>query len=122
MTAVLMVCLGAALGAPARYLVDRGIQSLHDTVFPVGTLSINVVGSSALGLVVGLGTPPESTTYLALGTGFCGTFTTYSTFSYETIRLVERGALWQAALNVSVSACGGLAAALLGLALGSWIA
>jgi CrcB protein len=51
---LLMVCLGAALGAPARYLTDRAIQSRHDTVFPWGTLTVNVVGSLVLGALVGL--------------------------------------------------------------------
>lgn len=119
MTAVLMVCLGAALGAPARYLADRGVQSLHDSVFPFGTLSINVVGCFVLGVLVGFGMPPDSPTFLALGTGFCGAFTTYSTFSYETVRLVEIGAWRQALLNVAASVGGGLAAAVLGFLVGS---
>lgn len=119
MTAMLAVCLGAALGAPARYLADRGIQALHDTVFPFGTLSVNLVGSFVLGVLVGAGAPPGGTTYLALGTGFCGAFTTYSTFSYETVRLVETGGWRQALLNVVASTGGGLAAALVGIALGS---
>jgi CrcB protein len=122
MNAVVLVCLGAAVGAPARYLLDRAIQALHDTVFPFGTLSINVAGSLVLGLLVGVGARPDGTTYLALGTGFCGAFTTYSTFGYETVRLLERGAWRQAALNVLASTCGALAAALAGLALGSWVA
>lgn len=119
MTAVLMVCLGAALGAPARYLTDRSVQSLHDTVFPFGTLSVNVVGSFALGALLGIGMPPDSPTFLALGTGFCGAFTTYSTFSYETVRLIETGAWRQALLNLMVSVVSGLAAAVLGIVLGS---
>lgn len=119
MTPVLLVCVGAALGAPARYLADRGVQSLRDTVFPFGTLLVNLVGSLMLGLVVGAGSPPAGATYLALGTGFLGAFTTYSTFSYETIALVERRHWRRAVLNVAGSLGGGLAAALLGIALGS---
>lgn len=121
MSAVVMVCLGAAVGAPARYLLDRGIQALHETVLPAGTLTVNVVGSLLLGLLVGLGSEPDGTTYLALGTGFCGAFTTYSTFSYETIRLVERGAWWAAALNIVGSLGLGVPAALGGIALGTWL-
>lgn len=119
MTAVLMVCLGAALGAPARYLTDRGVQSLHDTLFPFGTVSVNVAGSFVLGGLVGLGIRSDSPTFLALGTGFCGAFTTYSTFSYETVRLVETAAWRQGLLNVAASIGGGLAAAVLGFVVGS---
>ena len=49
----LWVCLGAALGAPARYLTDRAIQSRHDTPFPWGTFAVNVAGSLVLGVLVG---------------------------------------------------------------------
>lgn len=119
MTAVVMVCLGAALGAPARYLADRGVQSLHDSVFPFGTLSVNIVGSFVLGVLVSLGLPSDRPAYLALGTGFCGAFTTYSTFSYETVRLVETGSWGKGLLNVAASIGGGLAAAVLGFLVGS---
>lgn len=122
MSAVLMVCLGAAVGAPARYLLDRAIQTLHDTAFPCGTLTVNVTGSLVLGLLVGLGAEPHGTTYLALGTGFCGAFTTYSTFSYETVRLLERGAWWPGVLNVVGSLALGVLAALAGIALGAALA
>jgi CrcB protein len=120
-TAALLVCIGAAVGAPARYLLDLGVQSLHRTVFPFGTLTVNIAGSLALGMLVGLGTPPAGTTYLALGTGFCGAFTTYSTFSYEAVRLVERGAWRHAVVNALVSVGGALVAASAGIAVGSWI-
>lgn len=117
----LLVCLGAALGAPARYLTDRAVQSRHDTVVPWGTLTVNVVGSLVLGLVTGLAEShqvPEGVV-LGVGTGFCGALTTYSTFGYETFRLVENGARLLATLNVVISLTAGLGAALIGLALGS---
>jgi fluoride exporter len=116
----LMVCLGAALGAPARYLTDRAIQARHDSVFPWGTLTVNVVGSLILGALVGLGSrhhlPAE--VVAAVGTGFCGALTTYSTFGFETIRLVEDGARLYAVLNVVASVAAGFGAAALGYALG----
>jgi fluoride exporter len=120
---LLMVCLGAAVGAPARYLTDRAIQARHDTVFPWGTLTVNVVGSFILGLVVGLatrhGVPAE---VLALvGTGFCGALTTYSTFGFETLRLAEDGARFYALVNVVGSVFGGFGAAVVGYALGQAI-
>ena len=121
MTDYLWVCLGAAVGAPSRYVVDRAVQARHDSVMPWGTVLVNVAGSLVLGVLVGLAVTrdvPESVS-LALGVGLCGALTTYSTFSYETLRLVEDGARLQAALNVGASLLAGLAAAVLGYALGS---
>ena len=119
--AFLFVCLGAAIGAPARYLTDRAVQARHDSVLPWGTMTVNVVGSTVLGLLVGLGHGHHVPTWvsLAVGTGFCGALTTYSTFSYETLRLYETGARLYAALNVALSLVAGLAAAFAGVALGS---
>jgi fluoride exporter len=117
---LLMVCLGAACGAPARYLTDRAIQSRHDSVFPWGTLTVNVVGSLILGLLVGAEghhhVPAE--VVAAVGTGFCGALTTYSTFGFETVRLVEDGARLYAVLNVVASLLAGFGAAAMGYALG----
>lgn len=107
----------AALGAACRYALDRAIQSRHDRVFPFGTLTINASGSLVLGLVTGLvlhhGVSPDVRTIV--GTGFCGAFTTFSTWGYETVRLVEDGALFEAVMNVGVSLLLGLAAAAVGL-------
>lgn len=117
---LLLVCLGAAVGAPARYLVDRAVSRRHDSVFPWGTLAVNVVGSLVLGVLVGAGTgrdvPPA--VMAGLGAGFCGALTTYSTFGYETLRLAEDGARLLAVLNVVVSVAAGLGAAAGGYALG----
>ncbi len=121
MTGFLMVCLGAAVGAPSRYLVDRAVQSRHDSVLPWGTLAVNVVGSFVLGVLTGLATdravPPQVS--LAVGTGLCGALTTYSTFSYETLRLYEDGARLYAAVNIAANLVGCLAAALGGYTLGA---
>lgn len=114
---LLMVCLGAALGAPARHLTDRAIQSRHDSVFPWGTLTVNVVGSLILGLLVGRYDVPAEV-MAAVGTGFCGALTTYSTFGFETIRLIEDGARLFALLNVVGSLVAGFGAAGMGYALG----
>jgi CrcB protein len=117
---LLMVCLGAAVGAPARYLTDRAIQSRHDTVFPWGTLTVNVVGSLILGLLVGAASRHELPAEIvaAVGTGFCGALTTYSTLGFETVRLAEDGARFYALLNVMASLLAGFGAAALGYALG----
>ena len=117
----LYVCLGAAVGAPARYLADRAVQSRHDSVFPWGTLAVNVVGSLVLGLLTGMGEghAVPSAVRLAVGTGFCGALTTYSTFGYETLRLFEDGARLYGLVNVAVSLAAGLAAASVGYLAGS---
>jgi CrcB protein len=115
------VSLGAAVGAPGRYLIDRAISSRHDSVMPWGTMLVNVVGSFVLGLLTGLSSAravPDPV-MLALGTGLCGALTTYSTFSYETLRLFEDGARLFALLNAAVSLLAGLGSAVAGYAVGA---
>ena len=116
---VLAVLLGGMLGAPARYLADRLIQARHDTVYPWGTFAVNVAGSAVLGFLLGaqvhLGLP--SAVFALLGTGFCGGLTTFSTFGYETLRLLEDGALGDAGLNVLGSMVAAILVAWLGFRL-----
>ena len=111
----LLVAIGAAVGAPLRYLTDRAVQARHDSVFPWGTFTVNVVGSAVLGVITGA----ASTVHLLLGIGFCGALTTYSTFSYESLRLAQTGARLYAAANVVASIVAGLAAVLVGRVIGS---
>jgi CrcB protein len=92
------------------------VQSRHDTVFPWGTFTVNVVGCFVLGLVTGSAAGPSAHVQLLLGTGLCGALTTYSTFSYETLRLAEDGAGFFAAANVVGSIVAGLGAAFAGTA------
>jgi CrcB protein len=113
---VLLVLLGGAVGAPARYLTDQAVQRRHGTSFPWGTWTVNVVGSLILGVVVAAG--PGWLVTLA-GTGFCGALTTFSTFGFETVRLAEEGETSTAAWNVVSSLAVGLGAAALGWWLGS---
>jgi CrcB protein len=115
----LLVLIGGAVGAPLRYLTDRAMQARHDTVFPWGTFAVNVVGSLILGALTGaaLSGVAGPGVQLLLGTGFCGALTTYSTFSYETLRLAETGARFYAAANVIASIVAGLGAAFIGLTL-----
>lgn len=112
MTAVL-VFVGAVVGAPLRYLTDRLVQSRHDSVFPWGTLAVNLVGSFVLGALAGAGTAVPDDVVTLVGIGFCGALTTYSTFSYETLRLAEQKAYFYAAMNVIVTIVAGLGAAFL---------
>ncbi|MGC5050977.1 fluoride efflux transporter CrcB [Micromonospora sp. DT48] len=116
---VVLVAIGAALGAPLRYLVDRAVQARHGSVFPLGTCTVNVVGSFVLGVLVGgsaVGAVSGSLVAL-LGVGLCGALTTYSTFGYETIRLFEGGARLHALVNAVVSVAAALVAAFGGVAL-----
>jgi len=110
MTALLVV-LGAMVGAPLRYLTDRLVQSRHDSLFPWGTFTVNTVGCLIIG---GLGAGGTGPLFVLLGTGFCGALTTYSTFSYETVRLAQERAYFYAVTNALVSIVAGLGAALLG--------
>lgn len=105
----LWVALGAAVGAPLRYVVDRVVQARHDSAFPWGTLTVNISGSFILGLLLALPSGPALTA--VLGTGFCGALTTYSTFSYETLRLAQGRAHLLAGLNILISVVAGLGAA-----------
>lgn len=112
---LLLVALGAAVGAPLRYLLDRFVQARHDSGFPWGTFTVNITGSTILGFLVGL--PADSTLAALAGTGFCGALTTYSTFGYETLHLHETGKTTLAIFNTFGSIFAGLGAAYCGLAL-----
>ena len=116
---ILAVLAGGMIGAPARYLADRLVQARHDSVFPWGTFIVNMTGSAVLGFLLGaerhLGLPPGL--FALLGTGFCGGLTTFSTFGYETLRLLEDGAIGEAGVNVIGSLAVGVLLAWLGFLL-----
>ncbi|MER7959062.1 fluoride efflux transporter CrcB [Streptomyces sp. NPDC096030] len=114
----LLVVAGAAVGAPLRYLTDRALRARHDSAFPWGTFTVNVAGSFVLGLLTGVSSAHAR---LVLATGLCGALTTYSTFSYETLKLYEGGAKGYAAANVAGSLAAGLGAVWLGVEVaGAW--
>lgn len=112
----LWVLLGGALGAPLRYLVDQVIQSRHDSLFPWGTFTVNVAGSLVLGATVAAGSVLGPWVLAGVGTGVCGALTTFSTFGYETVRLVQDGALLTAVANACLSVAVALAACAAGYA------
>lgn len=109
MTLVLAVGLAGGLGAILRYLADGAVQDRVAGPFPFGTLTVNVTGSLVLGFLTGLGWfhGLDGNARAVLGIGFCGGLTTWSTASWETVRLAEDG-LFRAAF---VYTLGGLAAA-----------
>jgi CrcB protein len=121
----LLVGIGSFLGGNARYILARWVGGLIDGRFPLGTFLINISGSFALGLIGGLiaqrAIPNADAVRLALGVGFCGGFTTFSTFELETHALLEDGAWLTAVTNVVLSVLAGLVAVRLGLvAAKSW--
>lgn len=115
---VLFVALGAAVGAPMRYWTDRVVRAHHDTVFPWGTLAVNLAASLVLGGLAAASRQLSPQVSTLLGTGFCGALSTYSTFSYENQQLLIDGARFSAVLNVALSVVAGIGAAALGWSIG----
>lgn len=117
--AVILVGMGGALGAVARYLFSVLVGRWWTLGFPLATLLVNIVGSLAMGLLIGWlarampSWAAEGRLFLAVGV--LGGFTTFSSFSLDTIVLIERGDLWQAGLYVVLSVVVCLPALYLGL-------
>jgi len=109
----------AAVGAPARYVVDGALTRRTGGTFPWGTCAVNISGSFVLGMITGLGLYHglSSDVRVVAGTGFCGAYTTFSTFTYETLQLVEGGARRSAGRYIALNLAGALAGAAVGLAL-----
>jgi fluoride exporter len=121
----ILIGLGAMLGANTRYWLTNMAARQFGQVFPYGTLIINVTGSFLLGFLMVLlanRLVVDPGLRLLLGTGFLGAYTTFSTFSYDTLVLVERGDVGLATLNVLGSVAGSLVAVFLGMLLGRWVA
>lgn len=114
------IAAGSAIGGVSRYLLGGLVQRLLDTTFPAGTLLINITGSLLLGAILryGVETPtltPELRGFLTIG--LCGGCTTFSTFSYETVALLEDGEWGRAALYVGLSVGLSIFATFVGFAL-----
>jgi CrcB protein len=121
----LLVGMGSFVGGNARYILGRWVGGLVDARFPLGTFLINVTGSFLLGFLAGLlaarALPHADSLRLALGVGFCGGFTTFSTFEYENHALLEDGLWLSAVANMALSLVVGLVALRLGyLAAKAW--
>lgn len=115
------IALGSALGGVARYLLGGLIQRATEGTFPLGTLVINVTGSFLLGLLYryaaeSAAVTPEVRAMLTIG--ICGGYTTFSTFSYETVRLLEDGEYTRALAYVGLSVVLSVGGAILGIAVG----
>ena len=119
---ILYIALGGIAGTLSRYGLEGWIQSRTATGFPLGTLTVNISGSLLLGFILRVAT---GTTLVspdvraALTIGFCGAFTTMSTFSYESVALLTDGDYLRAALYMGATILGCVAAVMLGTALGS---
>jgi fluoride exporter len=118
---VLLVAAGGAVGSALRYLVANAALAWMGPAFPWGTLAVNLVGAFLIGLVQQLATEAfviGEETRLFLTTGVMGGLTTYSAFSYESVRLFEAGAAWSAWLNIVVTTAACLTLCWLGLTTG----
>jgi fluoride exporter len=116
-----LVAIFGAAGAVSRYALDGWVSDLTHGQFPWGTFVVNLLGAFALGLVVAITTErllPHPNWRVALGIGYLGSFTTFSTYTYESVKLAEDGALTLALLNSAGMLALGLLAAAAGLALG----
>jgi len=117
---IFYVAIGSALGGVSRYLIGSGVQRVFAMSFPTGTLSVNASGSFLLGVIVryAMETPGLTPELRALLTvGFCGGYTTFSTFTYETLVLLKRDEWAPAVFYVTFSVLLSIAATFLGLAL-----
>lgn len=116
------VSLAAGLGALARYVLDQVIAHRTGSDLPFGTFAINISGSFLLGLLLGLAAHHglAGAVVDVAGAGFAGGYTTWSTWTYETLALARSGDRWAALLNVGGSLAAGLLAAAAGLGLARW--
>lgn len=117
MIKILLVFTGGGLGAVCRFLLTTALAGKLGN-FPLGTLTANFLGSLLMGLVVGILAGRFDSVRLFVAVGFLGGFTTFSSFSAETLALIQNGQIFAAAANVIVSVAAGLIACAAGLKLG----
>jgi CrcB protein len=114
------VAVGGALGSVARFALSGLIQRMSGSAFPVWTLIVNVTGSIVLAFLMRYlidGVPVSVEVRAFLTTGFCGGYTTFSTFTYETAALIEQGDWRRSSLYVALSVCTSLVGAFMGIGL-----
>ena len=122
---ILAVAFGGALGSVARYLMVQGLGLHAPAAFPWGTLSVNVLGGLAIGLIAGIfslhvALPAELRLFLI--TGILGGFTTFSAFSLDVVQVMARGAWFEAFAYVCASVIGSVGCTIIGLRLVRWLA
>jgi CrcB protein len=119
MVRFLLICLGGAVGTAARYSISVWARGALGAGFPYGTIAVNLLGSFLLGAIMYVGLSTElisPTTRIVLGTGVMGGFTTYSSFNYETVQLVQEKSYRLALVNLSATVLGCFVAGWLGIA------
>ena len=124
MEKVIALAIGSLAGGFARYYLAGWVYRLFGTAFPYGTFAVNAIGCFLIGFVSTLADekfllPPQAR--LLLMVGFCGAFTTFSTFMLETNNLIRDGQMWPAFLNVLLSVAVGFFVFRAGILLGEWI-
>ncbi len=120
-----LIVLGGAAGTAARFLLGVSVQAAFGPKFPVGTLTVNLIGSFLISLFMYLGVEKglmSTTLRMVLCTGVMGGFTTYSSFNFETLRLWQQGSIGLGFVNLAATVIGCLVMGALGLAAGKLIA
>ena len=120
MKEILIVGLGGFAGSISRYLIQNAVVSRFITIFPLGTFIINIIGSLLIGLIFGFAERYQWMTQewrLFLAIGFCGSFTTFSTFAFDNLQMIKDGNYYQLFLYISLSLVLGVAIAWLGFIL-----
>jgi len=125
LSSIIPIAAGGASGAVLRHVSNQGVASILGASFPYGTMAVNIAGSFAMGLLIGIFShiwqaPQEIKLFLT--TGLLGGFTTFSAFSLDAVLLYERGAWISAGFYVSASVLGALAALVAGLTIIRWVA
>ncbi len=120
---LLYVGVGGFFGAVLRYWISGWVYQLTGTDFPYGTLVVNLIGAFLLGVFMAVTLQANISTAMRhlVAIGMLGAFTTFSTFSYETLQLLQHGELWRGLLNIGVSIIAGLIAVWLGMLLGRFM-
>jgi CrcB protein len=112
---ILLVFVGGCVGAVARFATDRVVSARHDSVFPWGTYTVNMVGSAVLGVLAGSLGAGSSWAVVLVGTGFCGALTTFSTLQLELLAMLDADRVGMAILYAGGSVIAGLAGVALGV-------